>query len=121
MKLKADQFFNNGEVCISEDGWLDLLAFCKSILYKQYGKKLSQDTLDDLVSMSLLACVDNLEKYDVNKNSELGGYLYWIVRGEVTKYLQKVSREVATGMQSEGFIEWMEGEQIGCRTIQEFE
>ena len=120
MKLKKDYYFNGDDVAITEKGWLDLQNFCKSILYKQYGRKLNQDTLDDLTSTALLACVDNLKNYDKEKNSELGGYLYWIVRGEVTKYLQRVSKEIATDMQS-GILEWMEGEQDGCTGLQEYD
>ena len=114
MKLDKNLYFNAiGEVDITEKGWLDLYEFCKSILYKQYCGKLSADVLEDLVSISLLACVDNLTNYDEKKNNQLGGYLYWIVRGEVTKYMQKKSREVCVDMTSKTFMEWMEGEQDG--------
>lgn len=107
MKLEKSLYFSNGEVDISEQGWLDLYEFCKSILYKQYCGKLNVDVLEDLVSVSLLACVDNLSKYDEKKNDELGGFLYWIVRGEVTKYLQKASKEISTDMTSK-MMEWGE-------------
>lgn len=106
MKLDKSQYFQDGNVDITEKGWLDLFEFCKSIIYKQYSGKFTGDVLEDLVSMSLLACVDKLSEYDESRNSELGGYLYWIVRGEVTKYIQKMSREIAVDMTSRT-LEWV--------------
>lgn len=107
MTLDKSLYFNSiGEVDITEKGWLDLFEFCKSIIYKQYVGKFPADVLEDLVSQSLLACVDNLKNYDEQKNNQLGGYLYWIVRGEVTKYIQKMSREVAMDMTSNVLMEW---------------
>lgn len=110
MKLDSSQYFENGHIFVTEKGWLDLYKFCQSILYKNYGTKFSKDVQEDLTSICLLSCIDNLEKYNAEKNDELGGFLYWKVRGEVTKYMQKVIKEVATDMREDGFIEWMEAE-----------
>ena len=112
MKLDINDFYSNGKINITDKGWIELQRFCKTIIFKQYGLKFDRSTQEDIISICLLGCYDNLEKYDAQKNNELGGFMYWIVRGEVTKYLQKAIKEVQTDMTHEDFIAWMEDKQI---------
>lgn len=113
MKLDARQYFNGNRVRITEQGWIDLRKFCQSVLYKNYGTKFTKEMQEDLVSICLLGCVDNLEKYDASRNDELGGFLYWKVRGEVTKLMQKAVKEISVDMRDSDYIQWIESQQLG--------
>lgn len=95
MKLHKENYFTpEGNVSISEQGWIDLQNFCKAILYKQVGKKYP---IEDLLSSSIIACVEKLKLYNQLLNNELGGFLYWTVRGEISKAACKLKKEIPMG------------------------
>ena len=92
MKLKKELYFlPDGSIHITEEGWIDLRNFCTAILYKRIGKKYD---IENLLSISLISCVEKLPKYDESKNSELGGFLYWTVLGEISKEARRIKKEI---------------------------
>ena len=92
MKLKKINYYDeDNNVRITEEGWVDLRNFCLAILYKRIGAKYP---IDDLLSASLIACVEKLPKYNALKNNELGGFLYWTVLGEISKAACKIKKEI---------------------------
>ena len=95
MKLKIENYYSNNNIKITDEGWIDLQNFCKAILYKRIGSKYD---VSDLITISMLACVDKLQEYDPKKNNELGGFLYWTVLGEISKNSYRVKKEIPMGL-----------------------
>lgn len=92
MKLKKKNYYTpEGLVFITEEGWIDLRNFCEAILYKRIGNKYP---IEDILSASLIACVEKLPKYNALKNNELGGFLFWTVLGEISKSAHKLKKEI---------------------------
>lgn len=92
MKLKKKNYYDaDGNVFITEEGWVELRSFCEAILYKRIGAKYP---IDDILSASLIACVEKLPKYNALKNNELGGFLFWTVLGEISKAACRLKKEI---------------------------
>ena len=92
MKLNKTLYYDSsGNTLITEQGWIELRKFCESIVYKTVGAK---RYTDDLISRALIECAESLPKYDIEKNNELGGWLYWIVRGSITKEACSNKKEI---------------------------
>ena len=99
MKLDPDNYYNtDGQVDITEQGWLDLRNFCKSILYKQIGTKYC---IDDILTTAMIRCIDQLPKYDKSKIVPLGGLLYWTVRGTISLAAITIKKEMPVGSKTE--------------------
>ena len=92
MKLNTENYFTDtGEIIINEQGWLDLRCFSESIIYKSVGKK---NYNEDLISEAMIVCAESLPLYDSSKNDQLGGWLYWRVRGGISKQACKNKKEI---------------------------
>lgn len=99
MKLDPKNYYDeDGAVRITEQGWIDLRNFCRSILYKQIGTKYD---ISDLTTRALLNCIDKLPGYDPIKNVPLGGYLYWTVRGAISLTAIEIKKEIPVGTKTE--------------------
>lgn len=99
MKLDKNKFFSKaGEMRITDEGWLDLQNFCKAIIYKNVG---TQYPTEDLISDAIIACVNKLPDYNPNKNNQLGGYLYWPVRGVISMNAHHAKKEIPWGFFNE--------------------
>lgn len=94
MKLNPKELFNvNGEVEITERGWLELQNFCKSVIYKRVGKA---SYTADLISTALIKCVESLSEYDSTKNDQVAGFLYYKVLGVISTEANKARWEIPT-------------------------
>ena len=92
MKLNYDNYFTkDGEININTQGWLDLRSFSESIIYNVVGKK---NYNEDLISEAMIVCAEKLSSYDSTKNDQLGGWLYWRVRGVISKQACKNKKEI---------------------------
>lgn len=99
MKLDPNNYYNtDGQVDITDQGWIDLRNFCKAILYKQIGTKYE---IDDILTTAMLRCIDKLPDYDVKKKVPLGGYLYWSVRGTISLTAISFRKEIPVGSKTE--------------------
>lgn len=99
MKLNPEYYYDeDGAVRITDQGWIDLRNFCRSILYKQIGTKYD---INDLTTRAMLNCIDKLPDYNPSKNVPLGGYLYWTVRGAISLTAIEFKREIPVGTKTE--------------------
>lgn len=99
MKLDPDNYYNtDGQVDITEQGWIDLRNFCIAILYKHIGSKYD---ISDMVTKAMLRCIDKLPDYDAKKKVPLGGFLYWSVRGTISLTAIEFKKEIPVGSKTE--------------------
>lgn len=112
MKLVTEEYFDEfGQVNITEKGWIDLRSYCEAIIVKRTGGH--KEYIQDLVSGALIRCMEKLPDYDPKKNDQLGGFLYWCVRCEISRTALRVYREVPIGQ-----IEDVRDCQTGRRTLE---
>lgn len=81
MKLTRSKFLPE----ITKEGAEELYSFCAAILLK-HGLTESDIDYEDVLQNAVVKCIEKLPAYDPAKNSELGGFLYLYVRGELSKY-----------------------------------
>lgn len=92
--FSPEDFFKDGEVCITEQGNKNLLTLCEVVMNTHYSYASPVDK-EDLKSVGVLKALELLHNGDFDATrSSLKNYLYTGMRNEMKNYLYKNGKDV---------------------------